>query len=100
MPRDTKLTVTRIPDGASKWSIETADELARGLGIVGAKEAAPSEFTFGFREVVGEMNSLLLHKLGSLREHTVWSVQRRDDAERTPLIEACIAAETQLSLCL
>jgi len=75
VPPDSKLTVTRAPQGVDKWRLSTADEIARGLGIVEQDQQAPDQFTFCFREVMGELNSQLLYKLNGVdHSQVVWEV--------------------------
>jgi hypothetical protein len=99
LPPDTKLIVTRAPAGVDKWRIGTADEIARGLGLVGQTEPAPSRYSFHFREVLGELNSLLLYKLNGFdQSQVVWNIS---DAQASPITAAPNAErEPQLSFAL
>lgn len=99
LPPDTKLNVTRAPAGVDKWRIATADEIARGLGLVDADEPAPSQYSFYFREVLGELNSLLLYKLNGFDlSQVIWNGL---DDQAAPVTAAHnVTCESQLSFSL
>jgi len=85
VPPETKLIVSRAPAGASTWAVASADELARAIGVVNGEQAAPEQFSFLFRDVLGEQSSQLLYKLASLdRSQVVWDVPAIELASDTP----------------
>jgi hypothetical protein len=43
VPPDTKLTITRAPDGVGKWAVASADELARAVGVASPDQLAPEQ---------------------------------------------------------
>lgn len=96
---DTTLAVTRAPEGVDKWRISAADEVARGLGIVGLDDPAPGKFSFHFRDVLGELNSLLLYKLNGFdQSQVVWDVpDTQTSVGRSTKVVLC---DSQLSLAL
>jgi hypothetical protein len=99
LPPDTKLNVTRAPAGVDKWRIATADEIARGLGLVDANEPAPSQYSFYFRDVLSELNSLLLHKLNQFDlSQVIWEVL--DDQVALVTAAHTVTCESQLSFSL
>jgi hypothetical protein len=85
VPSDTKLNVYRAPGGASKWAVASADELARAIGVAKGEQTAPDQFSFLFRDVLGEQSNQLLYKLASLdRSQVVWDVPATNLASHTP----------------
>jgi len=49
--------------------------LARALGIAKGEQTAPGQFSFLFRDVLGEQSSQLLYKLAALdRSQVVWDL--------------------------
>jgi hypothetical protein len=94
---DTKLTITRAPDGVGKWAVASADELARAVGVAAADQSAPDQFSFYFRDVLGELSSQLLYKLEGLdRSQVVWDVPASGLASAVPISDC----SSQFSLSL
>lgn len=98
-PRETKVNVTRAPEGVNKWRLSTADEMARGLGIVGGDEPAPETFSFCLGEVMGELNGPLLYKLGGFdQSQVVWEVPDDSVIAEAPQSPLLVHDDSQLSL--
>ncbi|CAN7792316.1 hypothetical protein [Caballeronia sp. dw_19] len=80
VPPDTKLTVSRAPEGVDKWRLSTADEIAQGLGLVSEGEDAPATFSFEFSAITGENPRSNLYSLGRLaREQVKWEVPQTSE---------------------
>jgi hypothetical protein len=74
VPGETRVTVRRDASNG-RWHRQSADELARLLGLAAEGAQAPEEFSFKFSQLSGEAEQDLKYKLCSLDASQVhWDV--------------------------
>jgi hypothetical protein len=100
LPSDTRITVTRAPEGVNDYQQRRADELARKLEIISASEPAPAVFSFEFATLLQrDDTNQLLYLMGVLvHAQLQWDVPvKHESATPDP---SFLVADAQLSFCL
>ena len=101
LPLDTKLSISRAPAGVDKWAVSTVDEIAQAVGIAGTERSAPGEFSFYFRDALGDSNSQVLFKLNGLNRSQVnWDLPDDVAIAAVQSERALLGANAQLSFSL